>query len=152
MFWPFKSRKPAEPCFQIGQYKIDTRIDLRGGFEPLSNEDIALLNPDISFEGEQILHAPDAHFMHCRWGTVLGVVHGEIYKIGVQWTGPQSEVGRLERQIKVECTKRYGKGESWRIWDCADGNIIVYANNLGSDAVLTVTVTSWRVRQFKRVQ
>ena len=49
MFWPFKSRTPAEPCFQIGQYKIDTRIDLRSGFEPLSNEELALLNPDISF-------------------------------------------------------------------------------------------------------
>jgi hypothetical protein len=38
MFWPFKSRTPAKPCFQIGQYKIDTRIDLRDDFEPLSNE------------------------------------------------------------------------------------------------------------------
>jgi hypothetical protein len=152
MFWPFKSRTTAEPCFQMGQYKIDTSIDPRDGFEPLSDEELALLNPDISFEGEQILHAPDAHFMDYPWGTVLGVVHGEIYKVAIQWTGPRAEVGRLERQIKVECKKRYGKGERLTVWDASDGNIIVYSNNFGSEAVLTVTVTSWRVRQFKRVQ
>jgi hypothetical protein len=111
-----------------------------------------LLNPDISFEGEQILHAPDADFMDCQWDTVLGVVHGEIYKVAIQWTGPRAEVGRLQRQIKVECTKRYGKGEKWTIWDGADGNIIVYGNNFGSEAILTVTVTSSRVRQFKRAR
>jgi hypothetical protein len=90
--------------------------------------------------------------MDCQWDTVLGVVHGEIYKVAIQWTGPRAEVGRLQRQIKVECTKRYGKGEKWTIWDGADGNIIVYGNNFGSEAILTVTVTSSRVRQFKRAR
>jgi hypothetical protein len=120
--------------------------------QPLSQEELASLNAQVTFEGEQIFHAPAAFFMGLEWDTVLGVVHGEIYKILIQWTGPRAEVGTLERQIKVECTKRYGKGERWTIWDASDGNIIVHGSNLGSEAMLTVTVTSSRVRQFKRVQ
>jgi hypothetical protein len=152
MFWPFKSRSPAQPCLAIGQYSIGANVDAKAGFRPFSSEELVLLNPEMTFEGEQILHAPDAIFMDLRWDTVLGVVHGEIYKISIQWTGPRHEVGAIERQIKVQCTKLYGKGENMAVWDASDGNIIVDGSNLGSEAILTVTVTSSRVRRFKRVR
>jgi hypothetical protein len=150
MVWPFKPRPPAEPCPPIGQYRIDTKIDDLEKFLPLSPEELVLLNPGVMFEEEQILHAPRAHFMDLQWDTILGIVHGEIYKISIQWTGPRDEVGTLERQIKVYCTKHYGKGENGTIWYASDGNIIVYGNNFGSEAILNVFVTSRKVRQFKR--
>lgn len=151
MVWPFRSRLPAEPCLSIGQYRIDERINDLERFSPLSAEEIVLLNPEVRFEGEQILHAPQAHFMDLQWNTILGVVNGKIYRISIQWTGPRAEVGKVHRQIVIYCTKNYGKGKSMSFWDASDGNVVLYGNNFGSEAMLNVFVTSRKVRQFTRL-
>jgi hypothetical protein len=151
MAWPFRSHRRTEPCPAIGQYRIDMRIDDIKGFFSLSSEELVALNPEVKFEDEQILHAPDAEFMDLSWDTILGLVDGAIYKISIQLTGARAEVGRVQRQLIIYCTKHYGKGNNTTLWDCSDGNIVLYANNFGSQAMLNVFVTSAKVSQFKRI-
>jgi hypothetical protein len=155
MVWPFKSRSSTERCPPIGQYRIDTSINGLQGVTPLSAEELAALNPDVTFEKGQVVHAPQAHFMDLHWDTILGVVAGDIYKVSAQWTGPRAEVGKAARQLIVYCTKHYGKGKgtgkNMTLWDCSDGNVVLASNNFGDQAMLNVFVTSAKVRQYKRI-
>jgi len=107
----------------------------------------------MQFEGEEILHAPDADFMGLRWDTVLGTVDGAIYKIAIQWIGPRDQAGRAYRELAIYCTQHYGKGESgaMALWDASDGNIVLDMTNVGEEAILNVFLTSRKVRQFRRL-
>jgi len=151
MLWPFKTRVVVEPCFPIGQYVIDTKIDGLQGLAPLSAAELVALNTAVQFQDEQIWHAPDADFMGLKWDTILGTVGGAIYKIAIQWTGPRHHVGKTYRDILIYCTKYYGKSKKGMLWDTSDGNIVVDSTNIGDKGVLNVFVTTRRVRQFKRI-
>ena len=153
ILWPFNKRLVQEPCFPVGQYRIDARIDGFRGLTPLSIDELAQLNRRVMFVGEQIWHAPDAQFMNMQWDTVLGTVENCIYKISAQWTGPRHEEGKAYREIAVYCTKNYGRRKSGELalWDASDGNIVLDSRNIGSDAILNLFLTSRKIRQFRRV-
>jgi hypothetical protein len=150
VFWPFKSRSATERCPTVGQYRIDMTIDGLEGLTPLSPEELVALNSTFAFEGEQIWHAPDAQFMDLRWDTILGTVHGSIYKIAIQLTGPRHETGTTYREMLIYCTKHYGKAENMMLWKASDGNVVVDLTNAGSEGILNVFVTSRMVGQLKR--
>jgi len=117
-------------------------------------EELAALTQVFRFEGEEILRVPDAWFMGARWDTVIGFVHGKVYKISIQLNGARAEVGRVNRQIYVLCTKLYGNGSGFgggQVWDASDGNIFLNSVNFGGQATINVTVTSAKVSQFRRV-
>lgn len=153
MIWPFKKRPAPEPCFAVGQYRIDAKIDGLRDLTPLSPDELALLGREVAFEGEEIWRAPDVLFMAIHWNTILGTVEGEIYKISIQWTGPRHEVGTAYREIAVYCTKSYGewKRGAMALWVASDGNIVLDSANIGSEANLNLFVTSRKIRQFRRV-
>ena len=65
--WSFKKRPAPEPCFQIGQYQIDMKIEGMEGLSPLSREELEALGSTVQFRGEEILHAPAARFMEVEW-------------------------------------------------------------------------------------
>jgi hypothetical protein len=150
--WPFE-KHPVEPCLQIGRYCLDMNIDGLEGLYPLSSEELVALDSAISFEGEQILHAPGEPFMGIEWDTILGTVNGQIYKIAIQWSGARSEAGRLYRQFVIECTRRYGNGKSHTVtsWDASNGNLVLHSVNMGGEASVNFFVTSHRIRNFKRI-
>ncbi len=130
--WPFKSRKSAEPCCPVGQYGLGATI---GGMERithLSPVEVALLNPDITFEGEEIWNCPDAQFVGLNWRTIIGSVNRTIYKISIQWDGPRHQAGAACREIGIFCTKHYRRqqdihfeGRNLTVWDASDANIIL---------------------------
>jgi hypothetical protein len=145
------TRPLPDPCFPVGQYRIDAVIDGLRGLTPLSAAELAALNAAVHFEGEQVWHAPAAEFMGLQWDTFIGTVSSAIYKISIQWTGPRHQTGATYRQIVVHCTKHYGRGENLTVWNASNGNIVVLSENVGDEGILTVTVTSRKVRQFKRL-
>ena len=148
----FKKRPAPEPCFQIGQYQIDMRIEGMEGLSPLSREELEALGSTVQFRGEEILHAPAARFMGVEWDTILGTVNERLYKIAVQWVGPRADVGRINRQIVIECTKRYGNGKNMAFWDTSDGNLVLQSANMGGHAMLSLFATSGKTRDFVRVR
>jgi hypothetical protein len=152
MVWPFKSRRPTEPCPSLGQYKIDTSIETIDVYTFLTEKELAAFGPRVKFEGEELVRVPDALFMELKWDTILGIVNREIYKISIQWAGARAEVGRIERQFKIFCTKNYGKGRNMMVWDASDGNIVIDGHNIGSEAVINIFVTSAKVSNFKQVR
>lgn len=156
--WSSKSRESAEPCFSIGQYSIDATIDELHDLTPLSPEESVALNPGARFDGEEIWHSPGAQFMGLQWNTILATVNRAIYKISIQWTGPRHQAGTACREITIYSTKNYGKqqdvdfqGSDLTVWDASDGNITLQMVNMGPESLLTVTVTSRKVSQFKRI-
>lgn len=154
MAWPFKKRPAVGPCFEIGQYRLDVNIHGMEGLRPLSEVEILALNPAVRFKGEQILHAPKAQFIGLDWDTILGTVDGRIYKIAIQWIGPRAEAGKANRQIVIECTRRYGNGENMAIWDTSNGNMVLHTinnANINGESVVNFFATSNNVRTFKRI-
>jgi hypothetical protein len=106
----------------------------------------------MQFEGGQIWHAPEAAFMDLKWDTILGTVHGAIYKISIQWTGPRHQAGKTYRELAIYCTKHYrNSAKSMALWDASDGNIILDITNIGAESILNAFVTSEKVRQFRRL-
>jgi hypothetical protein len=153
MPWPFKARPPLEPCFPIGQYKIDDTTDRLQGLSPLSPAELKALNTAVQFKGEQILHAPDADFVGLKWDTILGTVNDVVYKIAIQWTGPRAETGKIYVEILRYCTKLYGEGKTKKLtlWDASDGNVVLDSTNVGPEGILNLFVTSRQVSQFRRI-
>ncbi len=151
MLWPFRKRPLPEPCFSVGQYRIDTAIDELEGLTPLLPTELMALNAAVHFEGERIWHAPEADFLEMKWDTILGTVRNTIYKIAIQWTGPRDQTGKAYRDVLIYCTKHYGNGHNHMVWDTSDGNIVVDSRNIGSLGILNVFVTSRKVRDFKRL-
>lgn len=158
MPWPFKSRKPVSPCLSVGQYNIDATIDGLPGLTLLSKEESSALNIEMTFEGQQLWHCPDAHFVDLQWTTILGTVNRTIFKISIQWEGPRHQAGTACREIAIYCTKHYGKqkdvtfqGRDLTVWDASNGNIVFDMVNLGSESLLNVTLTSRKVPSFKRI-
>jgi len=124
----------------------------------LSSLEIALLNPDITFEGEEIWNSPDAQFVGLNWRTIIGSVNRTIYKISIQWDGPRHQAGVACREIAIFCTKHYGKqkdvhfeGRNLTVWDASDANIAFDMATGESEALLNLTFTSNDVAKFKRV-
>jgi hypothetical protein len=152
MVWPFKSRRSTQPCPALGQYKIDTSIETIDEYTFLTEKELAAFGPRVKFEGEELVRVPDALFMELKWDTILGIVNGEIYKISIQWAGPRAEVGKIARQIKIYCTKHYGKGENMMVWNASDGNIVVDGHNFGSETVINIFLTSAKVSKFRGVR
>ena len=156
--WSSKSRESAEPCFSIGQYSIDTTIEELLDLTLLSPEEIVALNPGTMFDGEEIWHSPDTQFVGLQWNTILATVNRTIYKISIQWTGSRHEAGTACREITIHSTKNYGKqedivfqGSELTVWHASDGNITLQMVNMGPESLLTVTMTSRKVSQFKRI-
>lgn len=153
-----KSRESAGPCFSIGQYSIDTTIDELQDLTPLSPEEIVALNPETRFDGEEMWHSQDAQFVGLQWNTILATVNRTIYKISIQWTGPRHQAGTACREITIHSTKNYGKqedivfqGSDLTVWYACDGNVTLHMVNMGPVSLLTVTMTSRKVSQFKRI-
>ena len=90
--------------------------------------------------------------MGVEWKTILGTVNGQIYKIAVQWMGPRADAGRINRQIVVECTRRYGNGKDMAFWDTANGNLVLQGANMGGQAMVNFFATSRKTRDFVRVR
>lgn len=128
------------------------RIEGMEGLSPLSREELEALGSTVQFRGEEILHAPAARFMGVEWDTILGTVNERLYKIAVQWVGPRADVGRINRQIVIECTKRYGNGKNMAFWDTSDGNLVLQSANMGGHAMLSLFATSGKTRDFVRVR
>jgi hypothetical protein len=158
MLWPFKPRKPASPCFSVGQYNIDATIDGLLGLKLLSRDECSALNLEMTFEGQQLWHCPEVRFMDLQWNTILGTVNRAIFKISIQWEGFRHEAGEACRDIAIYCTKHYGKqkdisfqGRDLTVWDASNGNIVFDMVNMGSESLLNVTLTSRKVPLFRRI-
>jgi hypothetical protein len=126
-------------------------IDGLQGLRLLSRAELIALNPAMEFEGERILHAPPADFMNLSWDTILGTVHGAIYKIAIQRTGPRHETGELYREVLIYCKRRYGKARDMMLWRTSDGNIVVDITHIGDEGILNVFATSRKIREFPRL-
>jgi hypothetical protein len=156
--WPFKSRKSAEPCPPVGQYRLGATIDDVERMTHLSPFEVAQLNPEITFEGEEIWNCPDSQFVGLNWRTIIGSVNRTIYKISIQWGGPLDQAGVACREIVIFCTKQHGKqkdihyeGRNLTVWDASDGNIVFDMATGKSEALLNLTFTSSDVAKFKRL-
>jgi hypothetical protein len=112
----------------------------------------------MTFEGQQLWHCPDAHFMDLQWNTILGTVNRLTFKISIQWEGPRHQAGKACRDIAIYCTKHYGKqkdvsfqGRDLTVWDASNGNIVFDMVNMGSESLLNVTLTSRKVPSFRLI-
>ena len=155
--WPFKLRKSAEPCCPVGQYRLGATIDSMQQITHLSPLEVALLNPEITFEGEEIWNCADAKFVGLNWRTIIGSVNRTIYKVSIQWNGPRRQAGVPCREIAIFCTKHYGKqkdihfeGRNLTVWDASDANIVFDMATGKSEALLNLTFTSNDLAKFKR--
>jgi len=151
MPWFSKTQTSVNPCFSVGQYKIDARTDMLPDLKPLSPSELAALNTAVQFDGEQIFHAPGAEFMSLRWDAILGTVHNVIYKIALQWTGPRAQTGKTYVEILRHCTSLYGDAKKMTVWDASDGNIVLDSTNVGPTGVVNLFLTSRQVGSFKRL-
>jgi hypothetical protein len=154
--WPFDSRKLPEPCCAVGQYRLGASIDGLNGIVHLSPYEIALLNPEPVFDGEEIWNCPDAEFLGRMWRTIIASVNQVIYKVSIQSDGSRHQAGMACREIAIYCTKHYGKqhdvnvkGRSLTVWDTSDGNIVLEMAAGESTALLNLTFTSNDVANFK---
>lgn len=154
--WPFSSNR-LQPCFCLGNYRLDSNISCLSELTELSPEEFRSLNRTVQFEGERLYHAPPAEFLGQSWDTVLGTVHGRIYKIALQLTGlTRSNGGAMSRAVLVFVTKQQGRRPKSEgpvfFWDTADGNIVFHDAWLGNELVLNLFLTSGKIRNFQRIQ
>jgi hypothetical protein len=148
--WPFR-KEPHKPSFAIGRYRIDETVEaIEGQLRPLSAMESTALNKAFTFEGEEIWHAPTANFLDLTWNIMLGTVNKSIYKIVAEWTGPRHVAGAAIRQLTILCTKEYGRGTNYEAWDTSDGDILLRSTNIGDEAIMSLFMTSRKVRGFKQ--
>ena len=148
MRWPFKKRFIPHPCFAVGAYRINTSIDGLPGLSPASLDTLTALDLDLTFKGEQVWHAPQAEFMDLQWETMLGTVNNEIYKVSIQYTGPSDKAGRAYGRLLPFLTRLYGNSKSMTAWDASDGNVVMLCGNIGPESIISIAITSARIRQF----
>jgi hypothetical protein len=158
MLWPFTKRSVSydtaelQITLPIGGYCVgDTVGHLESLLIRLSPAELIALNSKIQFVGEEIWHAPAAHFMSLEWDTILATVDRTIYKIAAQWTGPRAQAGKVHRELIVFCTKSYRQYKNQPVWDTRDGNVVIHSVNLGAQSSLNVFLTSHSVREFQRL-
>jgi hypothetical protein len=120
-------------------------------YYPLTDAELAAINPSIQFVGERILHAPDVEFMGTKWTTILGTVHGSIYKIAIQRTGVRSEAGALYMSLVRYCIQQYGESKDMVLWDTSNGNVVITNSNLGDAGTVNVFLTSRKVSEYQRI-
>jgi hypothetical protein len=149
----------SEPCLQMGKYRLDATINDIQGLRPVSPIEGAVLRQGLEFEGEQLFHAPPVQFMALEWEALLATVHGKIYKIAIQWSGPKTKAEELYRELLADCMARYGGENRERFeaqppirvfWKTSNGNMVIDRIFLGSTGIVNVFATSCKVRDFRR--
>lgn len=162
--WPFTQKKTeisimkavkpeALPCFMVGPYALDAPPPSSIVLRPFSDLELNALGRDVTFVGELVAWAPNVQFEDIEWQVVLGLVNGVIYKISLQFTGARATVGHFNRYFMIRCNRDFVVGSNMggaQIWDAKNGNICTDGQNFGDKAVVTVTLTSNEVRNFRR--
>jgi hypothetical protein len=160
--WPFKRKKTnsvagkreIQRCFTVGQFELDAHVPADVQVNPLTTPELSMLGAQISFVNEVIVWAPTTKFDDLDWKIVLGLVNGVVYKISMQFTGLRSEVGHFNRFFAIRCNRDFSNGPTVgdaQIWDAINGNICTDSHNIGNEGIVTVTLTSSAIKNFKRI-
>jgi len=132
--------------YHIGQSVLEIKDDLL----EFSKLEYSIIKP--LFRDEKIYNAKDVNFLGNVWTSVLGVTQGRIYKISLQTSHYQNNLGEgLYNHIYKELTDEYSQCSESRknsnsdiaIWDTIFGNIFLHNEKLFEDeSVLIITITS----------
>jgi hypothetical protein len=135
--------------FELGGYSLEMHPSSLGNLTELTEGEY--LHFPRQLRGEAIYHAPPTEFLGYRWDMMIGMVDGEIYKLGASVeVDDQEQAVELIQSVFKACEVQLGtptqEEQGLFVWDTNDGNVILQTASVTGTVAINIYATSKDIR------
>ena len=135
--------------FRLGEYCLEMSPSSLRNLTELSEEEY--FHFPIQHSGEAIYHTSPAEFLGHHWDMMVGIVDGNIYKLGasVELDNQQQALELIQTALNA-CEVQLGTPTEEKtglfVWDTTDGNVILQIASVMGVFAVNIYVTSGNIR------
>ena len=131
--------------FSLGDYRLNMPLASLGDLRELTEEEYLHLPRQL--RGEAIYHAPPANFLGHDWDMMIGMVDGEVYKLGASLEIDDLRLGveviqAAFKASEIQLGTPTEEKQGLFVWDTTDGNVILQTASIMGTVGVNIYATS----------